>query len=331
MEKTNTKLLGLFVVGGIFLLVVGVLVFGSGQFFKQTWSRVAYFTEPLDGLSEGAPVRFRGVKIGTVTKIVLDFNLKDLKMTTPVYLQIDPDRFVVSGGDLESGTEKKRVGALIKKGLRAQVSLDSLVTGQKVVDLVMRPKTKATLVGDQSRVKEIPTIPSETAEIKSTFTKLLDHLGKLNIAQINKGIMTVLTGAGKLVDNPEIPEIIHNVNLAVPDARRLVNNVNGEVDPLANSFRGAADKATGTLRKADGAVNEVRKTFVAAQGTEQKANRLLDSANSLIKPGARAHFELIEMMQEVTAAARAVRGLANTLQRDPESMLFGKTRSGGRK
>ncbi len=331
MKKTSTKLLGLFVVGGIFLLVVGILVFGSGQFFKTTVSRVAFFTDSLAGLGEGAPVRFRGVKIGTVTKIVLDFNLKGLTMTTPVYFELDPSRFVVSGGEFVPGREKERNAALVAKGLRAQLSFDSLVTGQQVVDLVMRPDTKDTIVADDTDVLEIPTIPSETAQIKNTVTAILDHLGKLDIVQINNGINNLLTGAGKLVGNPELNRIIHETRLTIPEVRQLVRNVDGEVGSVATSLSGVADKASGTLGKADGAMDEARKAFVGAQGTLRRGDQVLDSANGLIKPGAQAHFELIEMMQEVTAAARSVRTLANTLQRDPESVLFGKTRSGGRK
>lgn len=330
MKKTNTKMLGLFVIGGIFLLVVGVLVFGGGQFFKRTVPVVAYFTEGLAGLSDGAPVKFRGVKIGTVTKIVLDYNLKDLTFTTPVYFEIDPARFVVSGGELTDFKVKERTDALIAKGLRAQVSLDSFVTGQKVLDLVVRPDTKAVFHETGQTIREIPTIPSETEEVKSTVTALLDHLGKLDIARINKGINNFLEGAGKLVANPELDEIIHSTNLLMPEARQLVRSVDGEVVPMSKSFRDAADKATGTLGNADGAVNEARKAFVGAQGTLQRGDRVLDSANSLIKPGAQAHFQLVEMMEEVTAAARSVKNLANTLQRDPESVLFGRTRSGGR-
>lgn len=331
MKKTNTKLLGLFVVGGICLLVVGVLVFGSGQFFKKTVTRVAFFTDSLAGLGEGAPVRFRGVKIGTVTKVVLDYNLKSLTVTTPVYFELDPSRFVVSGGEFEFGREKERNAALIDKGLRAQLSFDSLVTGQQVVDLVMRPDTKGTFVADDTNVLEIPTIPSETAQIKNTVTEILDHLGKLDIVQINKGINNLLDGAGKLVSNPDLNQIIHETSLAIPDVRRLVRNVDGEVGSVANSLQGVADKANGTLGKADGAVEEARKAFVGAQGTLQKGDQVLNSANSLIKPGAQTHYQLIEMMEEVTAAARSVKGLANTLQRDPESVLFGRPRSGGRK
>lgn len=330
MKKTNTKLLGLFVVGGIFLLVIGVLVFGSGQFFKQTITRVAFFTDSLAGLGEGAPVRFRGVKIGTVTKIVLDYNLKDLKVSAPVYFELDPSRFVVSGGEFSRGLEKERMGALIAKGLRAQLSFDSLVTGQQVIDLVIRPDTEGHFVANDSDVLEIPTIPSETAQIKSTVTAILDHLGKLDIVEINKGVNNLLAGAGKLVSNPELNKILQETSLAIPEVRELVRNVDGEVGALSTSFRGVADKATGTLGKTDGAVNEARKAFVGAQDTLSKGHQVLDSANGLIKPGAQTHYELIETMQEVKAAARSIRSLANTLQRDPESVLFGKPRGGDR-
>ena len=132
------------------------------------------------------------------------------------------------------------------------------------------------------------------------------------------------------MDNPDLVKILQETSLAVPEVRQLVRNVDGQVTPLADSFRAVADKATGTLGKTDGTVSEARKAFVGAQGTLRRSDQVLDSANSLIEPGAQTHYELIETMQEIKAAARSIRGLANTLQRDPESVLFGKPTGGDR-
>lgn len=332
MKQTNTKLLGMFVVGGIALFAVGIVVFGSGRFFQQTLSRTAYFQEPLAGLAEGAPVNFRGVKVGTVVRIVFEYDRSDLTFATPVHFEIDPSRFVVTGKQL--GSQEDASAALIEKGLRAQLGIASLVTGQRVLNLLMRPGTKATLVGEQPPGFEIPTIPSDVAELKNTVTHVLDKLAKLNIEQIGEDVHDALSGFTKLVDNPEIAEIIHNANLTVPDVRKLIDDVDRKVDPLADSFGAAADKvagafetANGTLETADGAIAEVRKTFVGAQGTLRRGDKFLDDADGLIKPGSQPYYELVTMMREITATARSIRSLANTLERDPESLLFGKQRS----
>jgi paraquat-inducible protein B len=332
MKQTNTKLLGMFVVGGIALLAMGIVVFGSGRFFQKTLARVAYFQESLAGLADGAPVNFRGVRIGTVTRIVFEYDRSDLTFATPVYFELDPSRFVETGKD--SNSREERSVALIKKGLRAQLGSASLVTGQRVLNLVMRPGTKATLVGEEPPGVEIPTIPSNVAELKTTLTHVLNRLAKLNIERIGEDIHGALSGFTKLVDNPEIAEIIHNANLTVPDVRKLVEDIDRKVDPLADSFGAAADKVAGTfetandtLGKADGAIAEVRKTFVGAQGTLRRGDKILDDADELIKPGSQPYYELVTMMREITATARSIRSLANTLERDPGSLLFGKQRS----
>jgi MlaD protein len=73
-RKPNPALLGAFVVGAVILAVLGLVIFGGGKFFRSTQSWVAYFDESIKGLAVGAPVTFRGVKVGSVTdvKVVVD-------------------------------------------------------------------------------------------------------------------------------------------------------------------------------------------------------------------------------------------------------------------
>jgi paraquat-inducible protein B len=332
MKQTNTKLLGMFVVGGITLLVIGAVVFGSGRFFKEKVPRVSYFQESLAGLNEGAPVNFQGVRIGTVTRIVFEYDRAALEFATPVYFELDPSRFVETGQVPE--TREEATAALIDKGLRAQLGVASLVTGQRVVNLVIAPDTEPELLADEKPGVEIPTIPSETTELKTTVNDVLNRLAKLNIERIDDDLHAALSGFTKLVSNPEIAEIIHNANLTVPDIRKLIGNVDQEVDPLAESIRTAADgvadtfeTADGALEKADGAIAEARKTFVDAQGTLRRGDKFLADASGLIEPRSQPYSELVTMMREITATARSIRSLANTLERDPESLLFGRQRS----
>jgi paraquat-inducible protein B len=332
MKQTNTKLLGMFVVGGIALLVLGAVIFGSGRFFKEKVPRVAYFQESLAGLNEGAAVNFRGVRIGTVTRIVFEYDRAALKFATPVYFELDPSRFVETGQVPE--TREGGTAALIDRGLRAQLGVASLVTGQRVVNLVLRPNTELKLRGDEQPGTEVPTIPSETAELKTTVNDVLNRLAKLDIERINDDLHAALSGLTKLVSNPEIAEVIHEANLTVPDVRKLVGHIDQQVGPLADSFRTTADgvantfgTADGTLEKTDGAIAEVRKTFSSARGTLRQGGKFLEDASGLIEPRSQPYSELVTMMREITATARSIRSLANTLERDPESLLFGRQRS----
>ena len=96
-KQANKTVIGVFVVVAIALVVLAVLILGSGKFFKQTLKAVCYFEGSVGGLNIGAPVVFRGVKIGSVTDVILRVDSTKLIFTIPVYIEIEPDRFKVIG------------------------------------------------------------------------------------------------------------------------------------------------------------------------------------------------------------------------------------------
>ena len=85
----NQAVIGAFVVGAVVLAVVGVIVFGSGKMFQKVNHYVMYFEGSVKGLNIGAPVTFRGVKIGSVVEISLHVNPENLKFHIPVVIEIN--------------------------------------------------------------------------------------------------------------------------------------------------------------------------------------------------------------------------------------------------
>ena len=88
----NQAVIGAFVVGAVVLAVVGVIVFGSGKMFQEVDKYVLYFEGSVKGLNVGAPVTFRGVKIGSVTGISLRANPENLEVRIPVVIEIEKGR-----------------------------------------------------------------------------------------------------------------------------------------------------------------------------------------------------------------------------------------------
>src|SRR6478609_6690502 len=133
--RANPKLIGGFVLGAIALVIIGLLAFGSGQYFAPKGKAVLYFAGSLAGLDVGSPVTFRGVKVGTVNKIVIQYDIRQQKLRIPVYIELDPAKFqIVSGA--RSGVNIKE---LVQRGLRARLQIQSLVTGQTSVDFDFYP------------------------------------------------------------------------------------------------------------------------------------------------------------------------------------------------
>ncbi len=167
-QQANPKLIGAFVLGAIALLAFGLVVFGGLSWFTASKTYIAYFPGSVKGLRPGAPVDFRGVTIGQVSDIRIRFNAADGSMQIPVLMRFDPNRITVIGREqvIETGADLQE---LIKRGLRAQLQTQSIVTGLLSVDLDFYPNAPLNLVGGQSTYPELPTIPSTMETFQQTL------------------------------------------------------------------------------------------------------------------------------------------------------------------
>ena len=228
-KQANKTIIGIFVVGAIALVVIAIVLLGSGKFFKQTLRAVCYFEGSVGGLNIGAPVVLRGVKIGSVTDVIIRADSTKLTFTIPVYIEIEPDKFAVVGARPKQLGENLK--ALIDRGLRARLETQSIVTGQMQVGLDFYPDkpAKFTEYRIDTETPEIPTIPTPLQE-------LAKKIQKLPIDEIFEKLRSTLDGIDKVVSSPEITEAIRSVNLALGDVRKLVKNVDGQVGPLASNL-----------------------------------------------------------------------------------------------
>ena len=171
-KKANPTLIGAFVVGAIVLVIGAVTILGSGRLFRKTYEFVLYFEGSVSGLREGAPVKYKGVEIGSITKILLQLDEGAEVNRIPVIIKLDADK--ISGrGVGGSLADPAGLKAAIDRGLRGQLQTESIVTGVLFVALDLFPDSPAKFVQPPgSRYPEIPTIPT-------TLQKAQDILGQL--------------------------------------------------------------------------------------------------------------------------------------------------------
>jgi paraquat-inducible protein B len=81
-KKISPAVIGAFVIGAVALIIIAILVFGSGRLFRQTRDFVLYFDNSVNGLRIGAPVKIKGVEIGSVKDIRLQLE-KDKEPKIP--------------------------------------------------------------------------------------------------------------------------------------------------------------------------------------------------------------------------------------------------------
>jgi paraquat-inducible protein B len=333
-KQANKTVIGIFVVVAIALVVAAVLILGSGKFFKQTLKAVCYFEGSVGGLNIGAPLVFRGVRIGSVTDVILSIESAKLIFTIPVYIEIEPDKFSVIG------VRPKQLGQNLKtfidRGLRASLEMQSIVTGQMQVGLDFRPDKPAKFAEFKydERTPEIPTVPTPMQEL----TKKIE---KIPIDEIFEKLSSTLGAIDKVVSSPAIPEAIRSVNLAVGDVRKLVQNVDNRIGPLASSIEGTVNDYGKLARNADSKIDtlssglgdtikEIQKAVSSIEKTLGEVQSTLAQTKQTLSEDSTLSYEITETLEEIQRGVRSIRLLADDLKRHPESVIWGKGKSGGK-
>lgn len=329
-KQASRTLIGAFVLGASALVVAAIIIFGSGKFFKKTFRYVLFFEGSVKGLSVGAPVIFHGVNVGRVTDIRLTFNGKDLTILIPVYIEIDPAKARVISGDLE---KEAYFEAFIDKGLKAQLQMQSFVTGQFLINLDLYPEKPVRLVGIEKEYPEIPTISSTMEELTKTLQEL--PIKEL-IQKLNHAVESIDQVAG----SPELKESIHSLNQTLKSFDRLANNVDSHVGPLASQVSGAADAALSafvqaekTLKMEEGAPGQIavsiKETLAAARVALEETQEAVEGFKQIGAQNANLGYEISRTLGEISALTRSLRSLADYLDRHPESLLKGKPSTKG--
>lgn len=304
-RRANPVVIGGFVIGAVVLLVVGIMAFGSGVLFRNTTTYVMYFGGDVSGLRVGAPVTFRGVPLGTVTSIraSLQRRFERIETRIAVYAELGEGPIDIAADMPRPGRDFAGYRLLIDNGLRAQLQWQSIVTGQLFVQLDFHPEQPAIFVGGDPGVLEIPTIPTPLEIVTRSARKLLEKLGELPLEDIVENLNLSLEGAGKLLNAEETQTAIGDLGLAVADLRQVIRRVGARVD-------GVSDQLEETLTAATRAMEDARGSLGAL------------SEDSTLR------YEVSALLKEATEAARSLRVLAETLERNPESLLAGKGAGG---
>ncbi len=311
-KKASPAAIGGFVIGAMVLLIIGVMLFSSGQFFARTYKIMAVFPGNVQGLNIGAAVVLRGVRIGSVTNIDVVLDNQTKAITVPVYMEIE--RGTVKNSDFKdlakSETEKEwkqEAEALIQGGLRAQLKLQSLVTGQMIIDLDFYPDTPIQLSHIDDHIVEVPTVETIT-------DKLVNQFEQLPLQAIADKFLDTLSAINTLIRSEELKETIHNTNLTLIQLQQTLNSVDTALYTTLKDI----SKLT---RHVDNQVDPLTNSAITALN---EANSALTSLDNMVGKDSATRTELDNALNELAKSARSFRILANYLERHPESLLKGK-------
>ena len=211
-RKVNKTAIGLFVVVALVLLIIGIVVFGSGALFKRTNKFVLYFDGSVKGLSIGAPVMFRGVGIGTVKDISLIYDSKAGTIMLPVIVEIEQGRIegAPSFGELDG--DKK----MIELGLRGKLEVQSFLTGQLMISFDFYPDKPAQLRGIPKAYPELPTLPISP--------DIFELMNEIPIKEIAKNLEATTRGINRLVNSSDLQRSFYELQNTFQETQQAMRS-----------------------------------------------------------------------------------------------------------
>jgi len=335
--KANPVVVGGFVIGAIALIITSLLVLGSGRFFKDDLRLMAVFPGTVKGLHIGSPVLFRGVNIGSVTKIKLYHNPQTRQSLVPVYIDLKQEVLELINPNSEHSQLTKEqelefMVSMVKSGLHARLTMESLVSGRQMVEFEIDPGIPIKLTGIDKQYLEIPTTESD-------INKLQNLLKSLPLTELTKSLVVTVTEINKLFANKSSRIIFENINATISNSRELVENLNKQVVPLADLTQKNLVDIQQLLKDTDIQLMTTLKellnltknlnrqlTVLTNSGVQafDKTEQTFSNLNHMVDQEGITRNKLEAGLDEFSRAAKSFRIFTEYLERHPEALIKGK-------
>jgi len=266
------------------------------QASEITYSRkvnyLLYFDGSVHGLEIGAPVMVRGIRIGKVLDIRLNFDVDKRNIQIPVLIELEPER-IDEVQDLQELEEGDMMAELVANGLRGQLKSVSLLTGKLYVDLDFHPEAAPARLGQQGDLTVLPTVRAPLDALTNKITTLMGKLEILPIEEMGNDLRDAIKGAKVFLNSEVLGKALHDLDAALKQFQIAAQVVDEQ-----------------TLPKLGAAVDQVRATFKGVQG--------------VVAPDTGLYNDLKRALTEVSSAARSIRDMADYLERHPDALIRGK-------
>lgn len=352
-KRASPTVIGAFVLGASILFVAGLLLWGGTGMFKSRHRYVMYFETAVTGLQKGAPVLMKGVRVGEVTDVQIRWGTS----LVGVYVNLEPDALKgVQPSDIDAAVQS----AIDTRALRAQLRMQSIVTGVLYVALDEFPGTPIVRRGIDTTVRELPTVPTTIEVWTAKLEKISDAIASLPLDELARSMIATVDEARRLLKSPELASSLKSLDALLVDTRGLVRRLDmvaislnteissAQIGPLSTETRATLDDARVTLKSAQAALAEVpalvqdvrrvvgtldthaepllvslRKSSDTAGATLQRAQATLAGVDGTLNEESPLGYELSQTLRELREAVRAVGALADYLERNPDAPVHG--------
>jgi phospholipid/cholesterol/gamma-HCH transport system substrate-binding protein len=320
--RANPTAIGLFLIGAVVLAVIGVATLASATWFSPQSTFISFFQESVNGLEPGAAVKFQGAPIGRVTDILIQIDERDKTFRVPVRYDIDLTRLTTPAGSFVNLNAAPVLRQQIADGLRAQLQMESVVTGQLYVELTYRedpppPEFEAR----PTPYPEIPTAPSLltalgtgagslVADVLKVLFRVNEMLEGVDMKGINAAVVASAQSVQRLVESPEIlaamaqvPGMTTQVSQTMAELQRLAERAGAGIEPMQTQLESANRELVLTL---------------------QALRKSIDETHEMLTSDSGVGYRLEQALASFTEAAEALRVLAVSLEQNPDMLIRGK-------
>ena len=263
---------------------------------------VLFFEDSVRGLTIGAPVEFKGIKVGSVIDLRLEYDEKKSAFRIPVVVALEPERILERGEQMKKAP-REAFQAMVRRGLRARLQTGNLLTGQLFVDLDMQPKSPIRLAGGGRIEPELPTVQGKFDQMTASASGILDKLDKIDFAAIGAELQGTLKGANAIANGPKLEASLNDLAESLAGVKSIMKKVDARAEPI-----------TANLEQA----------LAAARDALEKAKATMALVDGVLVPDSPLQANVIRLTQELAETAKSARALVDLLEREPQSLLFGK-------
>ena len=276
------------------------------QGFTEKVRFVMFFEDSVRGLTVGAPVEFKGIKVGSVIGVRLEYEERTGAFRIPVVVELEPER-ILDRGERMKKAPRDAFQSLVKRGLRARLQTGSLLTGQLFIDLDMQPKAPIRLVGAGRTEPELPTVMGNLEQMTTQMKSIVDKLDKVDIVAIGSELQSTLKGTAAIANSPNLDKTIADLAASLSSLRGILRKVDDRAEPITANLEQALAAARDALEKS-------KATMAAVEG--------------VLSPESPMHDNAVRLAQELSSTAKSLRSLVEMLERSPQSLLFGRKPTG---
>lgn len=313
----------MFVMAASIIAVAAVMVFGAAKFFSRTENFISFFSESVNGLDVGAPLKYKGVKIGKVEGIFISSSKNIKESSVSVVYSIDIDQL-----RRKTGTDFKDysdwMDEQIAEGLRAKLNYQSIVTGMLYIELdfIADKGEKYDLKYGGTRFKEIPAAKSGLSELAKGFEKTMADVAKIDFAGIGQNVHSAIVKVNEKLDAIDAKAISDNAVSALKGVDDLVRN---------RDVAEAIKKLDVLLSDSDALVNNARaelKNFSSSGASlAARLDEVLRNVNSVVAPQSPLRYQIAVLVKTMNDSMSYISNFTDYLQRNPNSLLRGKDNS----